>query len=484
MYQLSDHSVTRRAFMKTGISAAGLVGLSTSPYLASASATQPSAFTLAAATSPVQPVSALYITSRSGVCLHPNFNTAGSVYKATNADAIVSRVASMGMTFFRGLLSAQTADAYAAACRKHGIKWLMTVVPEGGTSPTDQTVAATRAKIELIRDKYADVCAGIEGLNEPNHNRGGGTVPSDWARIACDHQVVIWNTAKANLPNGAPSAIRYVPIVGPSLHDVQAQVSYTASSAPGGLKHYHQLAGLGIKAVQNYCGLHTYPGGSYPTRQLNERLSYIYAAYGANYPVWCTEWGYHNALATTAGHKPISEAAAGTYGPRAYLQFITKVEPNGAPRDLVLTFYEMLDDYDSGTKDIHEQNFGLWGVSDQSQDAATQPSSWRPKPIAQKLSALLNALKDPPGTPTYLPPKVVCDVRSTAADASLQWQVTATKAQANAGTATVWLWRDKEVWNRDTARPIVVSSVPVDLTDRAGTRRLTIGAEVVPIPLR
>jgi hypothetical protein len=268
------------------------------------------------------------------------------------------------------------------------------------------------------------------------------------------------------------------------LHDVAAQDSYTDSSASGGLKHYHQLASRGITSVQDYCGLHTYPGGSYPTRQLGDRLSYIYGAYGANYPVWCTEWGYNNALAMTEGQRPISEEAAGIYGPRSYLQFITKVRPNGAPRDLRLTYYELLDDYDAGAKDSHENNFGMFGVSGDSPGAATQPSSWRQKPVAKKVGAFLNALKDPPGTRSYLPPKVICGVRTSATGAKLQWQVTATKAQANAGTATVWLWRDKDIWDRDTGKPISVGSVSVDVTDQAGTRRFSIGAEVVPVTLR
>lgn len=430
----------------------------------------------------VQPVAALDIVKKAGVCAHPNFNTPDKVWKQENAEAFISRVASSGLSFIRGALPANAvSDVWADALRAHNMKWLMTVIPEGKPSGvTNQTLAETRAEVRRISDRYADICAGIEGSNEPNQNRNGDPLQADWQQVAYDHQEAIWTTAKE-----VGSAIANVPIVGPSLHDVAADNSYTQANPSGGKFHFEQLRDLGILAVQDMAGLHTYSGGAFPIRKLDERLVHIYGAYGANYPVWCTETGWHNALATTLGHKPISEAGAGTYGPRAILQFVTTVKPNGIARDLRYTVFEGIDDWDGPPPFTNvELHFGMIAVSEATAALAVNPSSWRKKPILLKDGAMLNAMADPLGQAPYTPPLVVCDVSSPSAGANLQWQVVATKAQADAGQATCWIWRDMEVWDRNTRTPINVPPVAVDIRDRVGVRRFNIDAEVTPVDLR
>ena len=98
---------------------------------------------------------------------------------------------------------------------------------------------------------------------------------------------------------------------------------------------------------------------------------------------------------------------------------------------------------------------------------------------------LLNAIADPAGQAAYTPPLVTCNV-STAnpTTAMLQWQVIANKARADAGTALLCIYRDKDVWNRDTLTSISVPAVTVTVGDRVGNRTFQVDAEVQYIELR
>lgn len=424
----------------------------------------------------VQPISAKQIYDSYGVCAHPTRRDLVYGVQTSNIDAWMSRLATMGASYFRGKYTPDhpnTAVAVAAA-RRHKMKWLMTVVPEGSTSPTEQSTAETAAAVKDIGDNAWDVSAGIEGINEPNHNRGGGSVPSNWAQVAVDHQRAIWNTARAH------ARLSTIPIVGPSLHDVMADDSYTAApgSMPvGGFKHYHQLKELGIAQFQNFAGLHSYNGGDFPTRKLDERLGPIDLAYGipagrAHYPTWLTEWGWHNALTTTAGHRPAPEAVTAVYAPRGLLQI-------GGVMGVRLARYEALDDFDPGVKDEHEKNFGLWRVSSASASASYDPASWTPKPEVAAMQAILTALRDPEGTAPYVPAKVTLAVDKGAAT-DVEYVVT---ARAD-GTATVWLWRNLRIWDPVKKTSIAVSPVNVKVTDRVGARTLSVDASVTGLTVR
>lgn len=433
-----------------------------------------------------QPVSALYFRQHSGICVHPNFASATSVYQEANVDAIVAKVAASGVGFVRGMFSMQRdqTDLWANALRAHDIKWLMTIVPEAQTNTsqliTNQTLAETRTKVARIRDEYADVCYALEGANEPNHNRDGSPIAPNWHIQAVDHQRAIWEEAR-----GTGNPLASTIIVGPSMHDIEVENSNG--------QHWVMLKDQGILNYQDMAGLHTYPGGSFPTRKLDvgiaptlSRLQHIYAAFGDQYPVFCTEWGYHNAM-KFFNTPPISREAAGTYAPRAYLQFITQMKGDGTgvsgigrPRNLHLTCYELMDDPDPNgdNSTIKENHSGMIAVQ------TTSPSTWSNKPMFTTLAAMLNAMRDPAETAAYTPTRVRCRVTSPDAAAKLQWQVIATKAQSNAGTATLWIYRDMEVWNRSTVAPVTVPLVDVDVNDRVGTRRIRVDGNVTRLDLR
>jgi hypothetical protein len=245
-HELTAYPVSRRTVLRGGAVGFGAVALSGSLGVGLARSQPAQAATLPV----VVPLSSMAVHDNFGYAAHPDFQK--SVYKYI--DAWASRLASMGVTYFRGLYCgaghAPTAAAIAA-CRKYGLKWVMLVTEEVGS-----TVDKTRARVQHIADFASDVCKAIEGMNEPNEARSASEIiPDNWAEIAVQHQAAIWETSRK-----PGSKIASVPIIGPSLHDVAAWNSYTKPQPTvGGPKHYHQLAAAGITKYQTHVGLHRYP---------------------------------------------------------------------------------------------------------------------------------------------------------------------------------------------------------------------------------
>jgi hypothetical protein len=94
-------------------------------------------------------------------------------------------------------------------------------------------------------------------------------------------------------------------VIGPSLQAAVATVG-----------DYDRLAGLGLGDVVDAVGLHSYPGGRYPSQGLDERLAPIRSHF-PDTDVWLTETGYNNAVGSGAGGgaTPVPEdVAAATTG--------------------------------------------------------------------------------------------------------------------------------------------------------------------------
>ncbi|MCA9325072.1 hypothetical protein KDA23_03350 [Candidatus Saccharibacteria bacterium] len=384
-----------------------------------------------------------------GLVGHPTF--ASTVYN--DMSAWMSRMNSVGFYSMRGLFAgwsnARARQAVSLA-RDNNIKWLMTVVPESGI-----TDAALKQKIADIANNAADVCLAIEGQNEPNQNRDGTPVSSSWATDAVHYQKIIWEEV-----HKYPS-LKDVIIIGPSLHDTNAYKSYTTASPDGGKYHYQQLKDAGVLNYQDYAGMHRYPSGSTPLTGFDGRAQYIYDAYGANYPIWITEWGYNNALATAQNRNPVSQLASSIYSPRAIFEF--------GRMHVRFMQYEVLDDPNPANDDA-ESNYGFWHVT------STDPSTWTPKPIVSTVRSVLNKLYDP-GT-SYTPAPVNMTV-SAPSGSNLEYAVT----RKRNGDATVWLWRDVSVWNTSTDKDISIPNVSVTVTDSIGTRTVNVGATLVDLPV-
>ena len=202
-----------------------------------------------------------------GVAAHPSHRQAA--YQFT--EEWMARLSDMGVTYFRGFYAhdVEETPAVTGLARRHGLGWGMTVC-----SGLDESEELLERRIAHIAANAADVCLYVEGINEPNYDRGGGKVPTDWPETTARLQKVIWNAVRSH-----PS-LDDVPILGPSL---QAQVAGPAD--------YRRLRRLGILRNLDIAGVHSYPNGYYPDRSLDERLQVVEQQW-PDVPIWITEFSW------------------------------------------------------------------------------------------------------------------------------------------------------------------------------------------------
>lgn len=398
----------------------------------------------------ITPLVSMAIRKSLGSCAHPTYST--SVYG--NREAWISRLADMGMYYFRGMYSADaSSNVTVALCRKYNLKWLALLVPENGITPTELT-----RRINHLAVNAADVVIAVEGVNEPNHNRDGTPVLVTWAQDTVEWQRLLYTGVKAR------SELAHVKVLGTSLHDVEAANSYAQSATipNGGAKHWHQVAERGIAQYMDSLGIHRYSNGYQPYSNLDDRLAWIKSAFGNDVKVWVTETGYTNALATTAGHRPITELATSVYGARVILE--------GARRGVMpAAWYETLDDPDPTNADV-ESNFGLWAV------ASSDPATWRAKPVVAEMKKIFDVL-DVDG-PEYAPDPVGVEVKSVAAD--MRYIVVGKRD----GSVGAFVWRDARVYDPANKRDLTVAPVAVTVTDKTGPRTFQVsGSAWVYVPL-
>jgi hypothetical protein len=379
----------------------------------------------------VRPISSQAAYSAFGICALPHLGNSPYRYTTQWMEAL----SKTGASYFRGMYAhniSATANATRAA-RTYGIQWGMTVCPN-----LDFPNAELVARIRHIAANAADRCLFVEGINEPNYNRGSGTIPTDWARRAVAKQKIIWDTVKSD------SRLNHVKVLGPKL---QASV--------GTESHYRALGAAGIARYMDFATLACYPGGKYPYHVLNQRLSWIKAYWGGK-PAWITETGYTNALASTRGHAVTPEDVSAAYAPSILLEAIE--------RGCKVSMFELLDSPDAGAKDDTEDNFGMFGVG--SGDAPP----WRAKPIVTSLRSFLSSLKDP--GPAYTPSGIQLSVTSAVGD--VRHTVTAKRN----GSATVHVRRAKDAWDPDRKVRLSVPEVAVRITTPRGSRTVMVDHRV------
>ena len=421
------HFLSRRAVLGAAATGAALAPLA-------AGATTPAA----ANTLPlVTPVWSERVRRSYGVAVHPNLGKTGYQY----VDAWAAQVAAMNVSYIRGRYAPRL-DATVktiARCRALGLKWLMLVIPE------DWSMSQTelRSVLAHIRDNAADVCIGIEGMNEPNHNRDGSPVRSDWAAATVAYQKVIKDFVAAT-----PS-MAHVTVVGPSLQ--------LGGSNP--LVDFQALAAAGIRPFMAEAGMHSYPGGLKPDNNVDKRLGWVSTAWGT-LPTWVSETGYHTGMNVTTGHRPAPYDVAATYGPRSVLEYFS--------RGCRSVRFELLDD-PNPDNNVAESNFGLLEAT------GLAPTTWTPKPEYAAMKAFLGSLKDTATsyTPAPVPLQVV-------APSTVKWTVVA----KSDGTATVLTYVNASVWDAVKRVRVTVAPVDVTITDRAGTRVIKVGAQLTSVPLR
>ena len=421
------------------LSRRGLLAATTVTATAAASTPLVGAWTPASARALplVRPVWAEKVRRSYGVCAHPNFQK--TVYGGVDTWSL--QLESLGASYFRGDYAAGLSSTMhmIQRCRELGIRWVMVVAPENWS----MSIPQLKATLAHIRDHAADVCMAIEGINEPNTNRDGSRVRHDWAKAAVAYQRVI-----ADFVDRTPE-LRHVKVIGPSLSLVKANT----------YPDFVALARAGVRDVMDRAGLHSYPGGFKPQKNLDERLGWVRHAWG---PVrtWVTETGYTTALKSNTGHRPAPEDVAATYAPRAVLE--------GFARRCKTMRYEMLDDPNPGNNNI-ESNFGLLECP------SLDPSTWKLKPEFVTMKSFLSSLED--HRPAHRPHRI-----PLAVDASydVKWLLTA----KSDGSHTLLAYRDAPVY--DPVHKVRLAAPPVDLTvhDVAGTRTFKVGPEVTQVRVR
>lgn len=415
MSQFNQPPVSRRSFLIAGLAGASAVAV---PVLGPANS--------AAASSSlptVKPIWSHKAYQAFGVCSHPNFGK--SVYRYTSQ--WVAAMADTGASYFRGMYVnglAATATTTKAA-RERNLKWGMAVCPDDW-SLSDQELAV---RVKHIAQNAADICLYIEGVNEPNHERGGGHPPADWPKRTVAKQKVIWQTVKND------SRLAHVKVVGPSLQAVDGKES-----------HYKLLADAGIVQYMDFAAMHRYPGGRYPNYMLDEQLTWIKRHWGGK-PTCITETGYTNAVATPTGHPPVPEDVSAVYAPSALLEAVD--------RGCTVSWFELLDDPDPGAKDDIESNFGMFAIK-----SGIAPP-WRAKPVVGVMKSFLSGLKD--AGPAYSPRAIGLKVSSSVSD------VETTVLGKRNGSVTLYMRRATNCWDPVKKQRIAVKQIPVTVQTVKGS---------------
>ena len=371
--------------------------------------------------------------------LPPTLNPAYS-----HVNAWTQRLADLGATYVRARYlpgRAHTAGI-VQRCRALGLTWLMSVVPEDWSMSEREL----RAVLAHIRDNAADVCAGIEGMNEPNHNRNGTPVRSDWPQLTVGYQRVI-----KSFLDSAPSLARAVS-VGPSLQ----------MGADDPSPDFFALRDAGLVPYLDYAGLHTYPSGWAPASYVDQRLGYGREAWG-DVPTWVTETGYNTANelpVSESGPKPVPQDVAAVYGPRSVIEF--------AVRGCKAARFQLLD-RPNVANDDPSRNYGIV------ENTGDVPSSWTDKVEYVAVGSFLASLRDTASS-SSAPPVAV----GVSGPSNLKWLVVAWSD----GTKRLLMYRAAPVWDPDTRTRRTVRSSDVTVTDRTGTRVVAVGAKVVSLRIR
>lgn len=350
-----------------------------------------------------------------------------------DADRVADLLEDLGVEHVRDDLFLDDTAQYAAmrtvAARGIGFD-LIAGSPESPGSPADHVAA--------VAGPLRDVVESVEGANEWDifHRLHAGA-SSDWAGALRDHQQALHAAMEAD-PRTAD-----LPLLAPSLAFEQ---------------HYDELLADGdLAAASDVANAHVYPGGTDPRGRIPWMTDLARRLAGGEKPLWVTEAGYHDAVRTTDGHQPVSQAAAAAYLPRMLAEHLA------AGVDRVYA-YELLDERDDPGLTDPEAHFGL------------VRRDYSPKPSYLALQRLLALLDDGSGAAPALEPLAL----------GVPDGVRRLLFRSGDGRYQLLLWRNVPVYDTDPAsrRDVAVAStdVAVDLGRRMDATVSTVGARLAQSP--
>jgi hypothetical protein len=251
---------------------------------------------------------------------------------------------------------------------------------------------------------------GLEFFEGPNEYDISGD--SQWAQTLRSYQQELYASVKQN------ASTKNVPVLAPSL--VQgASVS--------------QLGNL--NTISDFANMHSYSGGNLPSNQLDQ-LTSLNENVASGKPMIPTECGFHNAVGSNGGFPGVTEAAAGKYMPRLFLEYFNQ----GFPRTYN---YEFIDEKADATNNP-EMHFGLLRFDGSA------------KPAFTAVANLIQILKDPGAT--FSAAKL--DYKMTGALNSVHH----TLLQKRDGRFYLILWQEISSFNLQTKQDISNPNEPVTIS--------------------
>jgi len=176
----------------------------------------------------------------------------------------------------------------------------------------------------VLKNRLAGAVTSVEGANE--YDISGD---ANWRTGLRTHQCRLYE-----LINQDP-ALAHLPVLGPSI-----------------VRDGNRRALGDLSGCMDRGNMHPYPGGRPASLGLPTEIESNRAVAGPTHPLVATETGYHNAIRTTDGHLPASEAATAAYLPRLLLEYYRA----GVTRTYL---YELIDLFANDTRTHADSNFGL-----------------------------------------------------------------------------------------------------------------------------
>lgn len=273
--------------------------------------------------------------------------------------------------------------------------------------------------VELLAGPMRSTVDSIEGPNE--YDRSGDP---RWAPHLRSYQRRLGELVRAE------PRLRGVPLIGPSL-----------VSAPD----YFKLGSLARWI--NFGNIHPYAGGQVPTANLAPNVDFEHRV-APHRQIVVTEAGYHNALASRGGHRPVSERAEAAYVPRLFLDFFRA----GIARTYL---YELVDEWPDPSHTNQEKNFGLLR------------NDFSEKPAFRTLKALLAAVR-PVGQAHFRLRRLRYRIEHAPTD------LRRLLLQTGPSSYALVLWRNTSVWDTGRLRPVAVRSSSARVSVQGGARAVSV----------